>query len=83
MELALPGDAISDGAQTLLLVADDGAAGEATRPDSLTLARLPVIAGRALQDDLLAEITALRAELELVKRELRRLGAASVPSASG
>ncbi|MBM3605802.1 MAG: hypothetical protein FJX25_13970 [Alphaproteobacteria bacterium] len=75
VEVDLPGEALSDGVQTLLLQADDGAEGSATGAGALLLARLPVTAGRPLDHDLIAEITALRAELELVKRELRRLGA--------
>lgn len=80
LEVALPGSTISDGVQTLVLTADDGAPDEPTRPDGLHLARLPLLAGRPLDEDLLAEMAALRAELELVKRELRRLGAASAAS---
>lgn len=75
VELPVPAAAISDGVQTLVLVADNGDADEPTRPDSVILSRLPLLAGRPLDEDLLAEIAALRAELELVKRELRRLGA--------
>lgn len=75
VELPLPGAAISDGVQTLILVADEGEGDAPTGPGSVVLARLPLMAGRPLDEDLLSEIAALRAELELVKRELRRLGA--------
>lgn len=73
VEVQLPGEVLSEGVQTLLLVADEG--GE--EPGAgLTLARLALMAGRPLDEDLLAEMAALRSELELVKRELRRIGAA-------
>ncbi len=57
----LPAAVLSDGAHSLSLVSDHGA----------VLARLPVIAGAALDDDLVAEIAFLRDELELLKREFR------------
>lgn len=67
VEVDLPGTVVSDGMQTLMLLAETGS------EPALTLARLALLAGRPLEDDLLAEIAALRAELELVKRELRKM----------
>ena len=59
--------------QTLLL--KTAAAGQDSGPDGHVLARLSLLAGDPLDEDLAAEIAALRAELELVKRELRRFAA--------
>ncbi|CAM3338751.1 hypothetical protein PANO111632_14910 [Paracoccus nototheniae] len=76
VEVDLPPEVLGEGIQTLLLKADSGASGdEATHPDGHVLDRLTLMAGRMLDDDLTAEIAALRAELELVKRELRRFAA--------
>nr|WP_111300242.1 hypothetical protein [Paracoccus saliphilus] len=72
LEVDLPGDVLSDGLQTLLLRTDPGASGEDLQPGGEVLARLPLMAGEPLAEDLAAELAALRAELELVKRELRR-----------
>lgn len=77
VEVDLPREVLSDGVQTLLLKADDGVDEEAeaaeSRADGHLLARLPLMAGQPLDGDLTTEIATLRAELELVKRELRRL----------
>ena len=77
VEVDLPHEVLSEGMQTLLLRADAGDAGSEAHPDATLLARMPLLAGRPLDEDLTAEITALRAELELVKRELRRFAANS------
>ncbi|MDM7458446.1 MAG: hypothetical protein P3W94_003630 [Paracoccus sp. (in: a-proteobacteria)] len=69
VEIALPAEILSEGVQTLLLVAPGD-------PPEV-LARLPLLLGRPLDGDLLSEIEALRAELDLVKRELRRIGRAT------
>lgn len=77
VEVRLPADVLSDGVQTLVLMTDGGPEGApALAGGGETVARLPLMAGRPLDEDLLAELAALRAELELVKRELRRMGAA-------
>lgn len=60
----LPPSMIEAGALSLLLVAGDE-----------VLARLPLIAGTVAEDDLLAEVAQLRAELDLLKREFRRFAA--------
>jgi len=72
IEVDLPGDVLSDGLQTLLLWSDAGETGTEVHPGGELLAKLPLLAGRPLDHDLTTEVTALRAELELVKRELRR-----------
>ncbi|WP_265502120.1 hypothetical protein [Paracoccus beibuensis] len=75
VELGLPAEVLTSGVQTLLLKAEEGARGEGLRPDGRVLARLVLLAGQPLDEDLMAEIATLRAELELVKRELRRFAA--------
>ena len=69
----LPPGCLSDGAQTFVLIADDGTGDEPPRPGAARLGRLAIIAGTPLADDLVAEIALLRAEIELLKREFRRL----------
>ena len=69
----IPVETLADGAQTYVLVADDGEGTEGPRPGATRLAHLPLLAGEALADDLRAEIDLLRAEMDLLKRELRRL----------
>lgn len=69
----LPADTLCDGAQTFLLLADDGTADREPGPGAQHLAHLPLLAGAPLDQDLQAEINLLRAEMDLLKRELRRL----------
>lgn len=69
----LPPETLADGAQTYILIADDGEGTEGPRPAAVRLAKLPLLAGEALDDDLRAEIDLLRAEIDLIKREFRRL----------
>lgn len=64
----LPGSVIDGGAHGLLLVA-----GDPGKPGAHVLARLTLIAGSVAGEELLAEVAQLRAELDLVKREFRRL----------
>lgn len=73
---AIPPERLSDGVQSFLLVEDQAAEGEAPQPGAQRLGSLTLIAGELLDDDLRAELTLMRAELELVKKELRRLAAA-------
>lgn len=75
VEVELPARAVSEGLQTLLLIADPGEAPEGVRPGARPLARLPILAGRPLDDDLQTEVAMLRAELDLLKREFRRFAA--------
>jgi len=69
----IPPETLADGAQTYVLIADDGDGTEGPRPGAIHLAHLPLLAGEALAHDLRAEIDLLRAEMDLLKRELRRL----------
>lgn len=69
----LPAEALADGSQTFMLIADDGEGLEGPRPGAERLANLPIIAGGVLDGDLRAEIDLLRAEIDLLKREFRRL----------
>lgn len=73
LEARLPADRLGEGAQSFLLIADSGEGMARPLPGGVTLASLPVVAGAPLADDLAAEIALLRAELDLLKRELRRL----------
>ncbi|WP_112873809.1 hypothetical protein [Paracoccus endophyticus] len=73
---ALPAGSMAEGAQTYLLIADDGEGDEGPRPGATRLGAMPVIAGAALDEDLRAEIELLRAEVDLLKREFRRLATA-------
>ncbi|WBU62989.1 hypothetical protein [Paracoccus aerodenitrificans] len=72
IEIAVPANRLSDGVQSFMLMADQGA--EAT-PGVVAerLAVLNIVAGRPLEMDLRAEIDLIRAELDLLKRELRRM----------
>ncbi|MCQ0971335.1 hypothetical protein MLD63_12970 [Paracoccus sp. TK19116] len=74
--VALPATVLRDGTQSLLLVADAGgpdASADMALPGSEVLSRLVLLAGRPLEQDLQAEIALIRAELDLLKREFRRL----------
>lgn len=66
----LPSVVIDEGVHSLLLVA-----GEPDAPASQVLGSLTLIAGRVAGEDVLAEVAQLRAELDLLKREFRRLAA--------
>lgn len=72
IEADLPPRILSEGVHSLVLLADDGQGDQPPGPGATRLARLPLLAGQALSDDLIAEIQQLRAELELLKREFRR-----------
>lgn len=63
LEVPVPVEAIGDGVQTFLI--REAASGEVL--DSFTL-----IAGEALADDIRAEMSLLRAELDMLKRAFRR-----------
>ncbi|MCF3973784.1 hypothetical protein [Paracoccus salsus] len=76
IRLDLPGALISDGVASLMLVADEGEAGTPVGPESVRLDRLTIAAGKVLDEDLAAEVALLRSELELLKREFRRMAIA-------
>lgn len=71
--VSIPPDMLADGVQTYILIADSGQGNEAPQPGALRLGHMPLIAGSALDQDLLAEIALLKAEVELLKREFRRV----------
>lgn len=68
----LPGSLISDGIVTLVLVADQGGPGDPVGADAIHLHHQALVTGKPLDQDLVAELSALRAEMELLKREFRR-----------
>lgn len=70
---AIPVQKLSDGIQSFLLIEDGGKAGEAPQPDALHIASFNVLSGQPLAEDLQAELALIRSELDLLKRELRRL----------
>jgi hypothetical protein len=61
VQLAIPATVLSEGVQTVLLQAG----GE-------ILASFSLVAGQPLEDDIRAEISLLRAELDLLKKAFRR-----------
>ncbi|OYW51601.1 MAG: hypothetical protein B7Z10_06310 [Rhodobacterales bacterium 32-66-7] len=61
VRLALPATVLSDGVQTVLLHSGE-----------TVLAKVTIMAGSPLDDDLRAEIGLLRAELDLLKRAFQR-----------
>lgn len=63
VRIPIPLELIADGAQTFLIFDKD--TGE-------TLDSFTIIAGDAVTDDIRAEVTLLRAELDMVKRAFRR-----------
>jgi hypothetical protein len=64
LRLPIPAEAISEGMQTFLL----------RRPETgETLCRFALLAGRALEEDVMAELAFLRADLDLLKQVVRRL----------
>ncbi|MDP5306899.1 hypothetical protein [Paracoccus spongiarum] len=77
LRVDLPAALISEGVTSLTLIADDAADPDApVGPDAQRLARLTLAAGRVLDEDLAAEVAQIRAELDLLKREFRRLATA-------
>ena len=72
---AIPAQKLSDGVQTFLLLEDAGEGAEPPLATARHLASLSLVAGAPLEQDLRAEIDLMRSELDLVKRELRRVAA--------
>ncbi|MFK7867795.1 MAG: hypothetical protein AB8B58_01005 [Roseobacter sp.] len=64
VKVPLPPEVLSDGVHTVLLCAD----GQEDTP----LSHLTVMAGEIIGDDMRAEVTLLRAELDLLKSAFRR-----------
>ncbi|MDS9466230.1 hypothetical protein RGQ15_01410 [Paracoccus sp. MBLB3053] len=71
--VAIPPEKLSDGVQSFLLIEDAGKDGEALQPGAVHLASLNLAAGTLVDEDLRAELHLMRSELELLKKELRRL----------
>lgn len=69
----LPATVLNDGMQCVLLVADNGNQDEAPLADAQVLGHLNLMAGAPLDSDLVAEVQLLRAEIDMIKREFRRL----------
>lgn len=63
VQIPVPSALLNDGVQTFVI--QDASTGD-------TLGSFAVIAGSALDDDILSEISLLRAELDLLKRAFRR-----------
>lgn len=72
---AIPAEKLSDGVQTFILLEDQGKDSEPPQPGAPHLASLTLVAGTPLEQDLLAELSLMRSELDLLKKELRRLAA--------
>ena len=64
LKLPLPAEVMSEGVEVVSILDGEGR----------VLETITILAGRALEGDLRAEVAALRAELDLVKRALRRMG---------
>lgn len=73
ISVTLPVERIGEGLQTFILIADNGDGNEPLQVGARRLAALPVVAGQALDRDVAADISFLKAEIDLLKRELRRL----------
>lgn len=71
--VAIPARNLSEGVQSFLLVEDDGSEDAPLQPGARQLSALSIMAGQAIDQDLLVEIGLLRAELNLLKHEVRRL----------
>lgn len=72
---AIPAQNLSDGIQTFLLIEDAGEGTEPPQPGARHLASLSMVLGEPLQRDMQAEMSLMRSELDLLKKELRRLAA--------
>lgn len=72
---AIPAEHLSDGVQTFLLVEDMGEGAQPLEPGARQLGKMTLVSGALLEDDLRAEFELMRNELELLKKELRRLAA--------
>ena len=63
LRIPVPPEVIADGVQTILI---------ADARDNETLAKVSLICGEALAEDIRAEVDLLRAELDMLKRAFRR-----------
>lgn len=72
---AIPPQKLSDGVQTFLLLEDQGEGAEPPQAGAHHLSSLSIAAGELVEEDMRAEMNLMRSELDLLKRELRRLAA--------
>lgn len=72
---AIPPQKLSDGVQTFLLLEDQGEGAEPPQAGASHLSSLSIVAGELVEEDMRAEMNLLRSELDLLKKELRRLAA--------
>lgn len=73
VSVKLPPSVLNNGIQCLLMAADNGDADASLQADAQVLGHLNLMAGGPLDDDLVAEVQLLRAEIDMIKREFRRL----------
>ena len=71
--VAIPPERLAEGVHSFVLLADEGEGAGPPLPGAIRLATLPLMAGGVLDQDLLAEINLLKTEIELLKREFRRI----------
>lgn len=71
--VTLPLDRLSDGVQSFLLLQDGGQDMDPPQSAARHLGSLTLAAGRVQEYDLLNELALLRSEVDLLKKELRRL----------
>ncbi|SDE57313.1 hypothetical protein SAMN05421538_10846 [Paracoccus isoporae] len=74
IEATLPVSSLSDGMQTFSLLGNAGD-GKIPHPDCELLAEISVTSGQAAEIDLHAELALIRAELDMLKKEFRRISA--------
>lgn len=72
---AIPPQKLSDGVQTFLLLEDQGEGAEPPQAGASHLSSLSIVAGELVEEDMRAEMNLLRSELDVLKKELRRLAA--------
>lgn len=73
--VGIPADRISEGVQTFILIGDGAEGNAPPGPGAERLAALNMLAGSVLDQDLQAEIGLLKTEIDLLKREFRRMAA--------
>ncbi len=80
ISVTIPSERLVEGVQSFLLFEDHGEGLELPQPGAVRLASMPMIAGVALDEDILAELSLFRSELDMLKREFRRMAAALAES---
>lgn len=77
--VAIPPDRLSEGVQTFVLVEDGGKGSEPPGTGAERLGALNILSGSVLEQDIQAEMSLLKAEIDLLKREFRRMAAGLAP----